>query len=39
LVSSYLAIPGGQAVDSPPSLWITGVAANPYRLRRVGNCR
>jgi hypothetical protein len=34
---SYLATPDGQMAGSPPSLWITGAAANPHRLPKVGN--
>jgi hypothetical protein len=37
LDGSYLATPDGQMAGSPPSLWITGAAANPHRLPKVSN--
>ena len=37
LDGSYLPTPDGQTAGSPPSLWITGAAANPRRLPKVGN--
>jgi hypothetical protein len=37
LDGSHLATPDRQMAGSPPSLWITGAAANPHRLQKVGN--